>query len=116
MYLSQLQNVFVSIAKCICLNGKMYLSQLQNIFVSMAKSICLNRKIYLYQWQNVFVLMAKCICLNGKIYLSQMQYVFVRLLIMMLMLGLSGSYQVSGWTVNGRELAAGDNPFISASS
>ena len=40
-----------------------------------------------------------------KMYLSQMQNVFVRHLIMMLMLGLSGSYQVSGWAVNGRELA-----------
>ena len=32
-YLSRLQNVFVYIAKCICLDCKMYLSRLKNIFV-----------------------------------------------------------------------------------
>ena len=34
--LSQLPNVFVQIAKCICLNFQIYLSKLPSVFVQMA--------------------------------------------------------------------------------
>ena len=40
MYLSNLPNVFIQFAKCICPIGKMYLSYLQNVFVQFDKCIC----------------------------------------------------------------------------
>ena len=39
MYLSELQNIFVKIAKCICQNCKMNLSKLQNVFVQINKVV-----------------------------------------------------------------------------
>ena len=85
MYSSQLQNVFVSIAKCICLNCKMYLSQLPNIFLSRfsppAVLPCFPFPTnYIYNFilrQNPFVSIKKYICLNCKMYLSQLQNKFV---------------------------------------
>ena len=79
------QNVFVSIAKCICLNCKMYLSQLQNIFLSRfsppAVLPCFPFPTnYIYNFilrQNPFVSIKKYICLNCKMYLSQLQNKFV---------------------------------------
>ena len=50
-----LQNVFVWILKCICLNFKMYLSEFQNVFVWILKGICLNFKTYLSEFFNLFV-------------------------------------------------------------
>ena len=45
-YLFKLQNVFVQIAKCICLNCQMYLSKLQIVSVRIAKCICPNCRMY----------------------------------------------------------------------
>ena len=37
LYLSKLHNLFVKIAKYICLNYKMYLSKFQNVFINFMK-------------------------------------------------------------------------------
>ena len=102
LYLSNLQNVFVQIAKYICPNCQIYLSKLpiyiflneknvffkqkyicpnnkinlfklQNICVHSAKHICPNSKMYLLKLHNIFVQIAKLICLDYKIYLSKSQ-------------------------------------------
>ena len=53
MYLSELQNIFVQIAKCICPNCKMYLSKLLNVFVQInrLKQLCPLRCRALY-WRH----------------------------------------------------------------
>ena len=55
MYLSELPNVFVQIAQCICPNRQMYFSKLSNVFVQIIKYICPNCQIYLSKLTNVFV-------------------------------------------------------------
>ena len=65
MYLSELPNVFVWIAKCICQKCIMLLSELHNVFVWITKCICPNCKMYLSKLQNAFVRIAQCICPNA---------------------------------------------------
>ena len=55
VYLSQINNVFVSNWQCICLKLKMYLSQIENVFFSNWKCIFLKLKM-VSNWT--------CICLN----------------------------------------------------
>ena len=84
MYFSKVQNIFVWVAKCICLNSRMHLCQFQNVLVytwkyesvasqwpaTFALLLCLF-KLYLSDLLIEFVLIVKCICLNWKMYLSK---------------------------------------------
>ena len=85
MYFSQLQNVFATIAKCICHNWQIYLSQLQNVFVTLAKCICHNGKMYLLiaiserdkVLPNVCVHILKSICENWTKIVQSRKRVFL---------------------------------------
>ena len=101
MYFSKLQNIFVQIAECICLNCDIQWAiwaafwglnavavfvHFAKIFVQIAKCICFNCDIRWAMWAAfwglntlaLFVHFAKNICSNCKTYLSKLQNIFVR--------------------------------------